>query len=396
MGGAPLLGRAAENKPAGEPLPADAPRPGVPTVTALTQDCASVAWGVACPCTGFVEYGPTPELGRVAYGARDGLRPYDTTGLALRLTGLTPGRRVYYRTVTAPIRFPNHYSIRRGEAVASPVFDFLPPAAGDSAKIAVWNDVHQQPKTLEALAGATDAFAPDLLVLNGDFVADQFSKEKDFGGTFFGLDSGSPAWPRRPVCFVRGNHDARGPLAREISRFSPRPEPAGYQGLLRLGPVAILRLDTGDDKEGPGVYGDLGDFAAYREEQRLWLEQAVRTPAFASAPFKVLFCHIPLRWKHPDAKGDWCADGDGRWSPVLARAGVRAVISGHTHEFWHSAPQSGRPFHQVVSGGPLLTSNGWSPTPACLVTLEASPARMRLRVVEAVGGKEHLNLEFTA
>ena len=370
--------------------------PGAPTVTALAPDGVSIVWCVNGLCSGYVEYGPTKELGLVAYGAVDGLRSLDEAAIAIRLPGLKPGERVFYRTVTAPIRFPNHYAIKRGEAVASAVLDFRMPGAGDTAKIAVWNDTHQQKDSIVAAGKFTDAFAPDLLVLNGDMVGDQFNRTADFTGTFFALDSGSPAWSNRPVAFVRGNHDARGSIARELPRFAPRPRADGYHGLLRCGPVGIIQLDTGDDKEGPGIYGELGDFAAYREAQKIWLEEAVKHPDFAGAPFRIVFCHIPLKWKRPEGKGDWCPDGDARWSPVLAKAGVHAVISGHTHEFWHDAATPARPFHQIVSGGPQTKTTGWSKTPACVVTLDATQQTLVLRVTEALSGKEHLKLEFKA
>ena len=77
----------------------------------------TVRWGVACPSTGFVEYGDTPDLGNTAHGLVDGLRPYDDTVIAVRVAGLKPGARVYYRTVTEPIRFRTHSDVKHGQAV---------------------------------------------------------------------------------------------------------------------------------------------------------------------------------------------------------------------------------------------------------------------------------------
>ncbi|MFD0896013.1 metallophosphoesterase [Luteolibacter ambystomatis] len=395
-GSTPLIARAAEEAPVPAPTVPEGPLPGLPTVTSITPDSVAIVWSVKGPCTGYVEYGNTPELGKTAYGSQDGLRTFDAAVIAIRLPDLKPGDRIYYRTVTAPIQFPNHYKITRGAAVASPIFDFGMPGPATEARIAIWNDIHQQAPTIEALGKATLAFGPDLIVLNGDLVQDQFNKEQDFTGALLSLDSGRDAWSRRPIAFVRGNHDARGSIARDLNRFAPRPHAYGYLGLLRVGPVGVLMLDTGDDKEGPGIYGDMGDFAAYRENQREWLEKAVADPRFASAPFRLLFCHIPLRWKEPESKGAWCSDGDARWSPLLAKARIHAVISGHTHQFWHSPPTGDRPYHQIVSGGPETTSTKWSPTPACLVKIEANANTLTLKVTEALSGTEHLQLELKA
>jgi 3',5'-cyclic AMP phosphodiesterase CpdA len=185
------------------------------------------------------------------------------------------------------------------------------------------------------------------------------------------------------MLFSRGNHDVRGPGARHLQAYFPKSLGSGYQNLLRIGPVAIIVLDTGEDKEGPQIYGDLGEWALYREAQKGWLENAVRDPLFKKAPHRIVFCHIPLRWKSPQHSGDWCQDGDNRWSPVLAKAGVSAVISGHTHEFWCDSPNAARPFYQIVGGGPQTQSTDWSPTPATVTLIEADQTALTIRVIEA-------------
>jgi 3',5'-cyclic AMP phosphodiesterase CpdA len=400
-GAFPIIGRGAADQTSTTPAPTAAPVPPQPTVTSITSDSVAIVWGVDVPSAGFVEYGPTPELGKVACGSAIGLREYDDSVISIHLSDLKPGERVYYRAVSAPVHI-NGYNFKREAGIASPVFEFRMPAPGDTARIAVWNDTHQQHDALEALGKATDLFGPELLVLNGDLVYDGYHKNSKAGGreeemfikTFFELGMGSADWPKRPVSFVRGNHDTRGTLARRLPRYSPTPRPDGYHGLLRVGPVAIIQLDTGEDKEGPNIYGGLGDFAAYRELQKAWLEQAVTDPRFAQAPYKIVFCHIPLRWKNPAEAGDWCSDGDARWSPLLAKAGVQAVISGHTHEFWHSEPEAARPYHQIVAGGPKTVANKWSPTPTTLTTLVADANKLVVRVAEALSGNELLKLEL--
>lgn len=437
-GAAPALLHAADKPPTQEkPIKAGAPVPGAPYITAPTHDGVTVVWSVDSPCTGWVEYGETPELGKVARGAQDGLRPFDERVISVRLTGLRPGAQVHYRTVTAPVSFPNHYKIRRGEAVASPVSDFTFPGETATAKIVAWNDTHQQQATLRALDKFTDELAPDLLVWNGDMVGDQFDDEADFADTFLPRTEGFAPAAKRVLLFNRGNHDARGKLARHLPQYAPRARADGYHNLVRVGPVAVITLDTGDDKEGPEIYGDLGEFAAYREAQRVWLESAVKDPRFLTAPFRIVFAHIPLRWKILEDAGSQCFDGAARWTSLLTKAGVRAVISGHVHEHWHASPDSEYGFHQITGGGPLLKRDtkpeneeraraletvladpahkgkgdpaktrreidtynavkGWSPTPAAPVIIEANASVMRIRVVEAVSRKELLNLEFKA
>ena len=378
----------------GQPVPPEAPKPGSPLITAPTPDGVVIVWPVDVPSTGWVEYGETEALGNVARGAVDGLRPYDGRAIFVTLTGLRGGARVFYRTVTVPVNFPNHYKMTRGTAMVSPTYSFTLPGPGPTAKVAIWNDTHQQPDTLPAVQELTEEFAPDLLVWNGDVVADQFMAENDLVNSFLRPGNGVEPASIRPMLFVRGNHDTRGAVARHLPGYVPKPLTNGYQNLLRVGPVGIIVLDTGEDKEGPQYYADLGEWANYRQAQKVWLESAIKHPLFKSAPHKIVCCHIPLRWKQPDEAGAWCPDGDERWSPLLARGRVQAVFSGHTHQFWHSAPTATRPYHQIIGGGPQTKSTNWSPTPATVVKLEADKKTLSVEVVEARSRSQLLSLKL--
>ncbi len=382
-------------KPA--PLPAKINPPGSPTVHVTAQDAANIAWAVSSLCSGWVEYGETDQLGRVARGAVLGRSPIESDVIQIPITGLTPGQTIHYRTVTAPLAMPNNYALKAGEAVVSPLHTFsVPSPQAERFKLAVWNDTHEQGKTLDALRKATAAYGPDLLMLNGDLVRGNFHSEEGLGNVFLRGGSGVGAGPW-PVVLARGNHEGYGPLANRLPRFAAPQHPEGYYQLLRLGPVALLVLDTGTDKEDDAeILHGTGAYAPYRQLQKEWLAQAVTDPRFTSAPFRILCCHIPLRWEHPAEKDCWCANGDQLWSPLLAAGKVQAVVSGHTHRFWHSAPTAQRPYHQVIGGGPELRSTGWSPTPATLTEITAENGTLRLRVAEVESGKEHLNLTLDA
>src|SRR5690606_8645475 len=70
----------------------------------------------------------------------------------------------------------------------------------------------------------------------------------------------------------------------------------------RSGPVAVVALFTGEDKpdDHPSFQGRVAS-QVLREEQRDWLRSTFERPEFASAPYRVVFCHIPLRWhEEPD------------------------------------------------------------------------------------------------
>jgi hypothetical protein len=157
---------------------------------------------------------------------------------------------------------------------------------------------------------------------------------------------------------VRGNHDTRGPEARKLPGFTGTPEDGCYHYAFRSGPLAALVMDTGEDKpdENP-VYGGLAAFNRLKERQTRWLERVVRESWFRNAPFRVLFCHIPLWWnlRHKDPTDFWidynkiCRDS---WSPLLVTAGVKVVISGHTHDYAWLPANDKRPIGQLIGGGP--------------------------------------------
>lgn len=330
-----------------------------PVLTNPAPDGVSVLWAASGPGTGWVEYGETETLGRTATGGDQGLLPYDPTAFRVRVGGLTPGTRYFYRVHAVPVDFRGPYSIARrtADAVASEVYSFrAPDPAAAEARFAVWNDTHEVPDTLRRLHAAHAKDPGDFLVWNGDQTNDVTTEERMVAQ--FLAPAGLPFAARVPYHYVRGNHDVRGPGARHLPRFTDVPGGAYHYGF-RHGPLAALVLDTGEDKpDDHPVYGGLNGFAAFRARQAEWLAAEVEKPAFRAARFKVLFCHIPLWWTADERAGEYCADGRAKWHHLLVKAGVQLVVSGHTHQpaWLPPDPAKGRPYGQLVAGGPKATA----------------------------------------
>jgi acid phosphatase type 7 len=328
-------------KPPPSPLAAITP----PVLQAVSENAVTVAWSVSAPATGWIEYGETETLGRVARGGAAGLLPYDPRVLRIRLTGLVPGRRYYYRVHTAPVEFKTAYDIRRGEAVAGPVYAFKTlDAAAATANFTIWNDTHQNNVTLTKLIEQLPAYPADFLVWNGDIFNDVTTEDMLINETLFPAQREYAA--TRPLMFTSGNHDVRGAHARELGRTIDVPDGRRYYSF-RQGPVAFIVLDTGEDKvDSHPEYGGLDNFADYRLEQQPWLERAIAEPAFQSAPFRVLLTHIPLRGR------EHSADSRAKWEPLLATARLDFAISGHTHRYAYNEPDATQPWPLLVGGGP--------------------------------------------
>jgi acid phosphatase type 7 len=332
-------------KPKAPPPPVAGTTP--PVLQAVSETGVTIFWTASSAATGWVEYGETPALGQVARGGVEGLLPYDDRVLRVRLSNLQPGRTYHYRVQTAAFDFTHPYSVGRGAPQPGPIFSFQTlSAAAAEVNFVVWNDTHQNQETLRKLAEQLPRFPADFLFWNGDIFNFIGSDESLLAETLH--PAGLAYAATRPVLFSRGNHDVRGNHARSLGRAVEAPG-GHYYHQFRQGPVAFVVLDTGEDKpDDHPEYGGLADFARYRTEQVPWLEAAVARPEFATAPFRILFTHIPLRG-HAE-----CADGREKWEPLLRRAKVDLAISGHTHRYAHLPPTPEQPWPLLVGGGPSL------------------------------------------
>jgi predicted phosphodiesterase len=332
-------------KPKAPPPPVSGITP--PVLQSVSETGVTVFWTTTSAATGWVEYGETAELGQVARGEIDGLLPYDERVLRVRLTGLKPGRRYHYRVQTAAFDFTHPYSVGRGAAQPSPVYQFKTLNAGAAdASFLVWNDTHQNKETLARLVEQLPRYGADFLVWNGDIFNSIMTDDALVAETLH--PAGLEYAATRALMFVRGNHDVRGNRARSLGR-TLEPRDGKYYHHFRHGPAAFLALDTGEDKpDDHQEYGGLTDFAGYRSEQIPWLKSVIARPEFQAAPFRILFTHIPLRGPGQSA------DSRSKWEDLLRQARVDLAISGHTHRYAHNEPTSEQPWPLLVGGGPAL------------------------------------------
>lgn len=343
-----------------------------PVVQGLSSTAVSIAWAVNDTSTGWVEYGPTEALGTTAAPDDEGLRPLDGAVHRVRLEGLTPGTRYYYRTVSVPIAFLGPYDIRRGRPFQSRTFSFVTPDAGAGARVScvVINDTHEKKETLAPLLAAIDAQPGDLLFWNGD-VFDDIGSEAQLAEQLL-YPAGAAYATSRPVYFSRGNHDVRGTEARALGRVLDTPAGHFYYSF-RQGPVAFIVLDTGEDKpDDSPEYGGLGSFDPYRTRQARWLVDELRMPHVRDAAFRIVIAHIPL-YSESAQQAHGGADARAKWHDALVRGGVDLLVTGHTHRPAWLPADGQRPFGQLTGGGPR-------PEQATIIRLEADRDRLRARM----------------
>ncbi|QDT54263.1 Calcineurin-like phosphoesterase [Caulifigura coniformis] len=327
---------------------------GSPVLSGPAADSLTILQPVSGPATGFVELSVNGEPFQRIDAESDGLLPYAAHVLKFRLPELPAGTDVKYRVSVTPVDFQTAYKIQRGEAVLSPTETFrtLDPAAKET-RFAIWNDTHENQETIAGVHRLTVDFRPDFLLWNGDQTNDIYTPAKM--SNQYLAPGGLAIAASWPLAYARGNHDVRGPAARHLPEFTGTPGDRFYYAF-RSGPVAALVMDTGEDKvdEHP-VFGGLAAFTAMRERQTRWLAKIIKEPFFRDAPYKLLFCHIPLFWIRESPKeGPWesadlCRDA---WLPLLKEGGIQLIVSGHTHQHRWLPAGSERPIGQLIGGGP--------------------------------------------
>lgn len=332
---------------------------GPPVVSGPAPDALTILQPLQRFATGYLEYYINDGDWVRVDGGQAGLLPLSEHVLKFCLPPLPGGAEVRYRIAAHSIGWVKvrqfyHGELCSGKEQKSPEYRFriLNPHA-ETTSFAVWNDTHENEETIKALHARTEAAKPDFLVWNGD-QSNDVHFEKDMSRQFLN-PAGLAIADRWPLAYVRGNHDVRGPAARSLPAFTGSPGDKFYYGF-RNGPLAALVMDTGEDKPDNSEYfGGMASFERMQKDQSLWLKEIVKETWFRDAPHKVLFCHIPLWFTHPKLPNNRFHGHElcrTLWEPTLTQAGVKLVISGHTHDYLWIPKKEGQPISQLIGGAP--------------------------------------------
>lgn len=136
-----------------------------------------------------------------------------------------------------------------------------------------------------------------------------------------------------PLILLRGNHEYRGNRTGEFFEYFSTPDEKSYYGF-RQGNTCFIVLDSGEDH--PGGY-DRG----LMHEQRRWLEEFVKTDAFLTAKFHVIFCHTPgigEKYMHDSM----AIITDGIFTGENPAHKLHLWVAGHTHFYIRSMTPDSR------------------------------------------------------
>ena len=317
----------------------------------VLQNYAATSMGIAFSVTdwanGYVIYGEKPDLsdGKKVWCGGYRVSGMDNEVIQIRLVGLKPSTLYYYKIGADRIEYKDGYHIRIiGNEEKPQTYSFR--TAGERAKshFCVINDTHASWKAINPTINKIMELQPSCVIWNGD------------------------------ACNTEETVEAQ--------ERKPRDWDLGRNFAVRMGDIALIGLDTGEDKlDTNPKFCNLFVSEPYRVAQQTWLRDALKQPEIASAPYLVAFCHIPLYDPNPKANpGDVYPDDKDEkyqtnfamwqrtcaklWGPLLEEAGCQLLITAHQHCVRFDKPNEVHKWFQIVGGGPNMTgkSQGHFPT----------------------------------
>lgn len=362
-----------------------------PMLQNYAETSMGIAFSVSHLANGFVIYGEKPDLSDGKKVMCGGFRVMDVNPdvMQIRLNNLKPNTKYYYKIGAHKIHFRNYYDKKVLDTIIEDkIYSFSTAGKDAKAHFCVINDTHVKWEPFQLSLDKIAALSPSCVIWNGD--ASNVEETIDNQKRIFlnpEIDQKDYA-ANMPYIFCPGNHDDRGWANRHLEKVwmfrqpderSGRDWDLGRNFAIRMGDIAMIGLDTGEDKvdENPRFIG-IYNSEDYRIAQKTWLEDALKKPEIASAPYLVAFCHIPLfdpdpRMNpgdvHPADKDEkyttdyaiWQRTCANLWTPLLEKAGCQVIITGHQHKYRYDAPTKDRKWAQIVGGGPHMgeyTSKG--------------------------------------
>ena len=359
-----------------------------PMLQNFAETSMGVAFAVSALANGYVLVGERPDLSDARKVLCGGYRVTDIDDrvIRVRLTGLRPATRYYYRIGADRISYEGGYRMKIiGNEEDPRTYSFMTAGAEAASHFCVINDTHARWEPFSRAIEKIAELAPACVVWNGDASNVEETVEAQTR-IFLTPDIARKDYAAEiPYLFCPGNHDNRGMANRHLERVWMFRQPEerlsrdwdlGRNFAVRLGDLALIGLDTAEDKlDTNPIFAGLFTSGPYREAQTAWLRDALEQDEIRTAPYLVAFCHIPLFDDNPKHNpGDVApADKDPQystdfaywqrtcarmWAPLLEAAGCQLVITAHQHRYRYDAPTDDRPWAQILGGGPEMSITG--------------------------------------
>ena len=332
----------------------------------------TVMWETTVPAYCWVEYGKDTTQLKRARTIVDGQVVCNNYLHKIRIDGLQPGQKYYYRVCSQEILLYQAYKKVFGNTAQSAFSEFTLPATDtDSFTAVVFNDLHQHTQTFRALCQQIKNVNYDFVVFNGDCVDDPVDHNQ--ATSFISELTEGVCGDRIPTFFMRGNHEIRNAYSIGLRDHYDYVGDRTY-GSFNWGDTRIVMLDCGEDKpDDHWVYYGLNDFTQLRNEQVDFLKKELSSKEFKKAGKRVLIHHIPLYGN--DGK-NLCAN---LWTKLLEKAPFNISLNAHTHKYaYHPKGELGNNYPVIIGGGYKMDG-------ATVMILEKKKDELRVKVLNAKG-----------
>ena len=332
----------------------------------------TVMWETTVPAYCWVEYGTDTTQLKRARTIVDGQVVCNNYLHKIRIDGLQPGQKYYYRVCSQEILLYQAYKKVFGNTAQLAFSEFTLPATDtDSFTAVVFNDLHQHTQTFRALCQQIKNVNYDFVVFNGDCVDDPVDHNQ--ATSFISELTEGVCGDRIPTFFMRGNHEIRNAYSIGLRDHYDYVGDRTY-GSFNWGDTRIVMLDCGEDKpDDHWVYYGLNDFTQLRNEQVDFLKKELSSKEFKKAGKRVLIHHIPLYGN--DGK-NLCAN---LWTKLLEKAPFNISLNAHTHKYaYHPKGELGNNYPVIIGGGYKMDG-------ATVMILEKKKDELRVKVLNAKG-----------
>ena len=332
----------------------------------------TVMWETTVPAYCWVEYGTDSTQLQRARTIMDGQAVCNNKLHKIRLDGLQPGQKYYYRVCSQEILRYQAYNKVFGNTAQSEFSEFtLPAPDSDNFTAVVFNDLHQHPKTFRALCQQIQDIDYDFVVFNGDCVDDPASHEQ--ATAFISELTEGVHGDCVPTFFMRGNHEIRNAYSIGLRDHYDYVGNKTY-GSFNWGDTRIVMLDCGEDKpDDHWVYYGLNDFTRLRNEQVDFLKKELASREFKKAEKRILIHHIPL---YGNDYKNLCED---LWKPLLKKAPFNVSLNAHTHEYAY------HPKGKLDNNFPVIGGGGYDMDSATVMVIEKKKGELRIKVLNTKG-----------
>lgn len=352
----------------------------IPYLQDPTGGGITVSWVTRVPVHSWVEYSSDRQTWHRTQTLLDGQVVSNNTIHNVRIDGLKPGVRYWYRVASREVLMYS-YCKAFGYTAISEEYSFRLPAPDEKDFSAlIFNDMHRNKKTVDSLAKRIADLDYDVVFLNGDIINDPKSEEDAVD--FIGYLAEKVDASNHPMIMLRGNHETRNAWSLHLRELLAYPAGKTY-GAFTFGDTRFVLLDCGEDKpdSDPEYYG-LSDFTQFRLDQTDFLENELSGDPFKHAAKRVLIHHIPI---YRDNEGfNPCGD---MWRPLLSAARFDIAINGHTHHTAIHRPES------LGNAFPIVVGGGSTPEDGTVIVLSRTGQSLTMKMISANGKTLHaLNL----